>query len=164
MKQPPFSLGIDYGLGGFPAPILDSDPLSGLPSPTPNSFVGGQPQVRQAAPQQPLPQSGNAVQRWQSGRTARYRVDLGLIDAHAPQSPLDTTPSGAAATAGIGGDFTPQAQWDNQFQRQINIPKASAPAGGFSWDSWYARAGGNPASPSVPPNPIPETTKPDYTQ
>lgn len=150
-------------IGGMPGAIGSPDPTGLIAAPISSGFVGGMPQG-QARQAQPVEQSGNAVQRWQSGKIAFRRQNTGLIDAHAPQSPLDTTPSGVAANSGTPGQFAPQAQWNSQFSRQINIPKAEGPSGGFSWDIWYPTAGGNPNAPALPVNQIPATTKPDYNQ
>lgn len=154
-SQPP-----DF-IGGMPSPIASPDSATTPLTPAAQKYVAGMPQINPANQPQ-TEQSGNAVQRWKNGYTHRYTVDMGLVDAAAPQSPLDTTPSGASATAGINGDFTPNAQWNQGFDRQIQIPKASAPTGGFSWDAWYPTAGGNPNAPQVNPNPIPATSKPDF--
>ncbi len=157
-------LNVPEFIGGMPSAISSPSPIKSNARPNQATYVAGFAQG-QANPAngQPLQQSGNATQRWQSGQIHNMRVDNGVIDASAPQSPMDTTPSGAAGNAGVAGQFTPPDQWDAGFNRQIKIPQANAPAAGFSWQSWYPTAGGNPNAPALPVNKVQDqTVKPDY--
>lgn len=88
---------------------------------------------------------------------SQFLMQTGRIFGYANQSEADTTPSGRAAQARDGaplpGGFTPQADWDKQFQPgQIDIPaqRDRAPGMSYSWDN-------GPASEKIAINPNPST-------
>lgn len=79
----------------------------------------------------------NAIQRWQGGTSLDQRP--------APQPHFTAGQLRRGYTGRIGGPampspqdrplgFTPQAQWEQQFTPQIQIPKARRPVSGYLWE------------------------------
>lgn len=158
----------NFGVGGFPAAVSNSLDDSGtIPAADDsNNYLGGYPAATGDIQEQPAlePQAKNASQRWQSNKpqsqtgmrtssdARRFFNYTGLVDARAPQA---ETHSGLNYDDRGAKGITPQADWENQFKPQIDIPRASNdPNAGtpdnYSWSNWYPKAGGNPQTEETP--------------
>lgn len=121
------------GIGGLTTGGLTTGTLTG------NGGVGGFPNIGYGQQQQPgYGGPGNTSEAWDNGvnRVDRFAGDMGVsrgrmhaltwgrIDARAPQA---QTMSGLQTPTMTGGSsFTGSSTWNNQFQPQINIPKATS--------------------------------------
>lgn len=76
----------------------------------------------------------------------RFHIDTGLIDAGIGTGDKAIRNDNGNITGYQGrdrGGFTPQAQWNDMFTRQMTPPPAATrPSSGYSWNQNYPRAGG----------------------
>lgn len=122
--------------GGFPTAFSLNSDAQTLPAPQFSTFNTA-PAAPASTQTSAYGGAANSTQRWQEAAlagakplsSARIFNDMyngGRIDGRSPQSSRDTTPSGRATFAGQNnsqGGFTPQSQWDSQFQQgQIGLP------------------------------------------
>ncbi len=96
-----------------------------------------------------LTQNENSAQKYQRDAAKPYRARFGnsssALEFHARTGRIDArapaaTPPQGLTSGGLGpgnrGGFTPNAEWDAGFTPQIQIPQASRPSAGYSWEKY----------------------------